>query len=80
MGDTDHLKAFSAAVASSGEIASFIWWGLLRGPDLKRALQGQTPEETMVLTDDMLGEAKEKLCCIRKPGGWGGNRLPSCYA
>ncbi|HHT64122.1 MAG: aconitase X [Bacillota bacterium] len=62
----DHLKAFSAAVASSGGVAMFHMVGITpEAPDLKEALQGQTPEETMVLTDDMLGEAKEKLCCIR---------------
>ncbi|MGI6685719.1 MAG: aconitase X [Bacillota bacterium] len=66
----DHLKAFCAAVASSGAVAMFHMVGITpEAPDLKSSLQGQSPKETIVLTNEMLNEAKEKLCHLR------GNRI-----
>ena len=58
----DQLKAFCAAAASSGAVAMFHMVGITpEAPDLNRALQGQTPEKTIVLTDQMLAETREKL-------------------
>jgi len=59
---TDHLKAFSAAVASSGAVAMFHMVGITpEAPDEQAAFQGLIPGEIIDLSGEMLRETKEKL-------------------
>lgn len=58
----DHLKAFSAAVASSGRVALFHIVGLTpEAPTLEAAFQGRVPRESRYITLDALRAARSEL-------------------
>lgn len=59
---TDNLKAFSAAVASSGAVAIFHMVGITpEAPDEETAFQGSEPLEKMELDNRMMLEVRHKL-------------------
>ena len=58
----DHLKAFSAAAASSGRVALFHIVGLTpEAPTAEAAFQGRAPEQTIDITAADLREARREL-------------------
>ena len=58
----DHLKAFSAAVASSGRVALFHIVGLTpEAPTREAAFQGREPEQTIDVDVAMLRDARREL-------------------
>ncbi len=58
----DDLKALCAAAAATGAVALLHLVGITpEAPDLQTALGGQPPEETIVLTRDMLIDARDGL-------------------
>jgi len=58
----DQLKAFSAAVASSGRVALFHLVGITpEAPTLGDAFQGRDPESTVAVTTDDLRAARAEL-------------------
>jgi cis-L-3-hydroxyproline dehydratase len=62
----DHLKAFCAAVASSGAVALFHMVGITpEAPDLETAFGGNSPVETVFVANEMVAKSREIL---------GGNR------
>jgi len=61
----DHLKAFSAAIASSGAVALFHMIGITpEALNEHTAFQGRKPEKTYDLSQKMLQEVEEKLSSI----------------
>ena len=61
----DHLKAFSAAIASSGAGALFHMIGITpEAPNEQTAFQGRKPEITYELSQKMLQEVERKLSSI----------------
>ena len=63
---TDDLKAFSAAVASSGSVAMFHMLGITpEAADERAAFQGQAPERVIKISQDMLEEARKQLSRIK---------------
>src|SRR5262249_15837439 len=58
----DHLKAFSAAVASSGRVALFHIVGLTpEAPTLEAAFQQRAPEQTVEITSGDVRAARNQL-------------------
>jgi cis-L-3-hydroxyproline dehydratase len=58
----DHLKAFAAAVASSGRVALFHLVGITpEAPTLNDAFHGRDPESTLDVTTDDLRAARAEL-------------------
>jgi len=58
----DQLKAFSAAVASSGRVALFHLVSVTpEAPTLEAAFQGRTPQQTVDVTSDDLRAARSEL-------------------
>lgn len=58
----DQLKAFSAAIASSGAVALFHMVGITpEAADLDTAFQGKDPGEAVVLSQEMFQAARRKL-------------------
>ena len=58
----DHLKAFSAAAASSGRVALFHMVGVTpEAPTLDAAFQGRPPEQTIEITTTDLRAARAEL-------------------
>ena len=58
----DQLKALGAAAASSGAVALFHMVGVTpEAPTVEAAFQGNTPEETIIVTMDILREARKEL-------------------
>jgi cis-L-3-hydroxyproline dehydratase len=58
----DHLKAFSAAAASSGRVALFHIVGLTpEAPTVEAAFRGRQPEETHTITMERLRAARREL-------------------
>ncbi len=63
----DHLKAFSAAIASSGAVALFHMIGITpEAPNERTAFQGRKPEATYELSQKMLQEVERKLSSIER--------------
>lgn len=60
--DEDQLKAFCAAVASSGGVALFHMIGITpEAPTLEEAFHGKAPTETIDITMDSLRESRREL-------------------
>jgi len=58
----DQLKALGAAAASSGAVALFHMVGVTpEAPTVEAAFQGNTPQETITVTMDMLRQARREL-------------------
>ncbi len=58
----DQLKALGAASASSGAVALFHMVGVTpEAPTVEAAFQGMTPEETILVTMDLLRQARKEL-------------------
>lgn len=58
----DQLKALGAAAASSGAVALFHMVGVTpEAPTVEAAFQGNIPEETIIVTMDILREARKEL-------------------
>ncbi len=58
----DQLKALGAAAASSGAVALFHMVGVTpEAPTLDAAFQGNTPEETIMVTMDILRQSRKEL-------------------
>jgi len=58
----DQLKALGAASASSGGVALFHMIGITpEAPTLESAFQGKQPQETIIVTMDMLRESRRAL-------------------
>ena len=58
----DQLKSLGAAAASSGSVALFHMAGVTpEAPSVDAAFQGNTPEETYIVTMDILREARKEL-------------------
>ena len=58
----DALKGFGAAAASSGAVGLFHIAGVTpEAPDVQTALNGAPPAETIVVTDEMIGESQRRL-------------------
>jgi len=63
--DEDQLKAFGAAVASSGGVAMFHMVGITpEAPTLVEAFHGKTPVKTIDVTMDLLRESRRALTHI----------------
>ena len=61
----DHLKAFSAAIASSGAVALFHMIGITpEAPNEHTAFQDRKPEKSYELSQTMFQEAEKKLSSI----------------
>lgn len=58
----DQLKALGAAAASSGAVALFHMVGVTpEAPTVDAAFQGNTPQETIIVTMDILRQARKEL-------------------
>lgn len=58
----DHLKSLGAAAASSGAVALFHMVGVTpEAPTAEAAFQGNTPEEMLIVTMDILRQARKEL-------------------
>jgi predicted aconitase len=66
----DALKAFGAAAASTGAVGLFHIAGVTpEAPDLKTALGGATPQETISVTPRMATDAQARLSTADRPEG-----------
>jgi predicted aconitase len=64
----DALKAFGAAAASTGAVGLFHIAGVTpEAPDLKTALGGATPQETISVTPGMAADAQARLSTAERP-------------
>jgi len=62
MPNDDQLKALGAASASSGAVALFHMVGVTpEAPTVEAAFQGMAPEETILVTMDLLRQARKEL-------------------
>jgi hypothetical protein len=58
----DQLKSLGAAAASSGAVALFHMVGVTpEAPTVDAAFQGNTPEETIIVTMDILRQSRKEL-------------------
>lgn len=64
----DALKAFGAAAASSGAVGLFHIAGVTpEAPDVATALAGRTPAASVVVTPEMIADARARLSTAQRP-------------